>query len=32
MEDMKEIDYTNNTGEANEGEEADEHVEEATAD
>jgi hypothetical protein len=32
MEDMKEIDYTDNTGEANEGEEADEHVEEGTAD
>ncbi len=32
MKDMKEIDYTNNTGEANEGEEADEHVEEGTAD
>ncbi len=32
MEDMKEIDYTNNTREANEGKEADEHVEEGTAD
>jgi hypothetical protein len=32
MEDMKEINYTDNTGEANKGKEADEHVEEATAD
>jgi hypothetical protein len=32
MEDMKEIDYTHNTGEANEGKEVDEHVEEGTAD
>ncbi len=32
MKDMKEIDYTDNTGEANEGEEADEHMEEGTAD
>jgi hypothetical protein len=32
MEDMKEIDYTDNTGEANKGKEADEHVEEGAAD
>ena len=32
MDDMKEMDYTDNTGETNEGEEADEYVEEGTAD
>jgi hypothetical protein len=32
MDDMKEMDYTDNTGEAKEGKEADEYVEEGTAD
>jgi hypothetical protein len=30
MKDMKEIDYTDNTGEANKGKEAGEHMEEGT--
>jgi hypothetical protein len=32
MDDMKEMDYTDNIGEAKEGKEADEYVEEGTAD
>ncbi len=32
MDDMKEMDYIDNSGEANEGKEADEYVEEGTAD